>query len=169
MMWRREWDSNPRYAFTYTRVPGVRLKPLGHLSWLPIADNPAAISIGFRRFCKPSPIGGCGPPPTLRSVRPGVRKRRRPLLSARPPATPPCAATATLAARCPTHRPRHLSTVRCSVKHGENCRFVRLELNVRRTAAGLRLRPARAAAAAGGAGCHRIAVCQSRSAWECRG
>ena len=30
--WRREWDSNPRYAFTYTRVPGVRLKPLGHLS-----------------------------------------------------------------------------------------------------------------------------------------
>ena len=32
MMWRREWDSNPRYAFTYTRVPGVRLKPLGHLS-----------------------------------------------------------------------------------------------------------------------------------------
>ena len=30
--WRRGWDSNPRYAFTYTRVPGVRLKPLGHLS-----------------------------------------------------------------------------------------------------------------------------------------
>ena len=30
--WRREWDSNPRYAFTHTRVPGVRLKPLGHLS-----------------------------------------------------------------------------------------------------------------------------------------
>ena len=25
-------DSNPRYAFTHTRVPGVRLKPLGHLS-----------------------------------------------------------------------------------------------------------------------------------------
>lgn len=30
--WRTERDSNPRYAFTYTRVPGVRLKPLGHLS-----------------------------------------------------------------------------------------------------------------------------------------
>ena len=30
--WRTGWDSNPRYAFTYTRVPGVRLKPLGHLS-----------------------------------------------------------------------------------------------------------------------------------------
>ena len=31
-VWRREWDSNPRYAFTYTRSPGVRLRPLGHLS-----------------------------------------------------------------------------------------------------------------------------------------
>ncbi len=30
--WRTERDSNPRYAFTYTRVPGVRLQPLGHLS-----------------------------------------------------------------------------------------------------------------------------------------
>ena len=30
--WRTGWDSNPRYAFTHTRVPGVRLKPLGHLS-----------------------------------------------------------------------------------------------------------------------------------------
>ena len=30
--WRREWDSNPRYALTYTRFPSVRLKPLGHLS-----------------------------------------------------------------------------------------------------------------------------------------
>ena len=45
--WRREWDSNPRYALTYTRFPSVRLQPLGHLSgkelrsgrvrdWLPI-------------------------------------------------------------------------------------------------------------------------------------
>ena len=31
-LWRREWDSNPRYAFTHTRFPSVRLKPLGHLS-----------------------------------------------------------------------------------------------------------------------------------------
>ena len=30
--WRREWDSNPRYGFPYTRFPSVRLKPLGHLS-----------------------------------------------------------------------------------------------------------------------------------------
>ncbi|MDF3064189.1 MAG: putative resolvase, partial [Microvirga sp.] len=28
--WRRERDSNPRYGFPYTRVPGVRLQPLGH-------------------------------------------------------------------------------------------------------------------------------------------
>jgi hypothetical protein len=32
VIWRREWDSNPRYAFTHTRFPSVRLKPLGHLS-----------------------------------------------------------------------------------------------------------------------------------------
>ena len=31
--WRRERDSNPRYAFwTYTRFPVVPLRPLGHLS-----------------------------------------------------------------------------------------------------------------------------------------
>lgn len=30
--WRTERDSNPRYAFTYTRFPGVHLQPLGHLS-----------------------------------------------------------------------------------------------------------------------------------------
>ncbi len=30
--WRKEWDSNPRYAFTHTRFPSVRLKPLGHPS-----------------------------------------------------------------------------------------------------------------------------------------
>jgi hypothetical protein len=31
-VWRREWDSNPRYGFPYTRFPSVRLKPLGHPS-----------------------------------------------------------------------------------------------------------------------------------------
>ena len=29
---RTGWDSNPRYAFTYTHFPGVRLKPLSHPS-----------------------------------------------------------------------------------------------------------------------------------------
>src|ERR1700761_2530828 len=32
MAWRREWDSNPRYGFPYTRFPSVRLQPLGHPS-----------------------------------------------------------------------------------------------------------------------------------------
>src|SRR5262249_25403674 len=32
LLLRRGWDSNPRYPFRYTRVPGVRLQPLGHLS-----------------------------------------------------------------------------------------------------------------------------------------
>ena len=30
--WRRERDSNPRYAFTYTRFPVAHLRPLSHLS-----------------------------------------------------------------------------------------------------------------------------------------
>ena len=32
MVWRREWDSNPRYGSPYTHFPGVRLQPLGHPS-----------------------------------------------------------------------------------------------------------------------------------------
>ena len=35
MGWRREWDSNPRDPYEPTRVPGVRLQPLGHLSVAP--------------------------------------------------------------------------------------------------------------------------------------
>src|SRR5262249_24469007 len=38
----RGWDSNPRYPFRYTRVPGVRLQPLGHLSMRHSAE-----SVGF--------------------------------------------------------------------------------------------------------------------------
>ena len=34
--WRREWDSNPRYGFPYTRFPSERLQPLGHLSGAPL-------------------------------------------------------------------------------------------------------------------------------------
>ena len=32
LVWRREWDSNPRYGFPYTRFPSERLQPLGHPS-----------------------------------------------------------------------------------------------------------------------------------------
>src|SRR5688500_15318632 len=39
---RRGWDSNPRYPFRYTRFPGVRLQPLGHLS-----SEARAESVGF--------------------------------------------------------------------------------------------------------------------------
>ena len=45
--WRRERDSNPRYGFPYTRVPGVRLKPLGHLSAAGPSGGPAQQA--FRR------------------------------------------------------------------------------------------------------------------------
>src|SRR5438105_9209975 len=48
--WRREWDSNPRYALTYTRFPSVRLKPLGHLSVQRTLDVPRVkISTRCRR------------------------------------------------------------------------------------------------------------------------
>src|SRR5712671_4701752 len=39
-LWRREWDSNPRYGFPYTRFPSERLQPLGH---------PSAQTQGLRR------------------------------------------------------------------------------------------------------------------------
>ncbi len=59
--WRTEWDSNPRYAFTHTRFPSVRLKPLGHLS-------------GARTISKPHPEAR---PPLARplAVLPPVRQR----------------------------------------------------------------------------------------------
>src|ERR1700759_4001028 len=40
MNWRRDRDSNPGYACTYTRFPSVRLKPLGHLSVIGCHDKP---------------------------------------------------------------------------------------------------------------------------------
>ena len=35
MLWRRGRDSNPRWVLAHTRFPGVRLKPLIHLSCKP--------------------------------------------------------------------------------------------------------------------------------------
>src|SRR6202166_1664755 len=32
IIWRRGWDSNPRTRLGVTHFPGVRLRPLGHLS-----------------------------------------------------------------------------------------------------------------------------------------
>src|SRR4026208_258470 len=42
-IWRREWDSNPRYGFPYTRFPSVRLQPLGHLSAVPLTAAGAGL------------------------------------------------------------------------------------------------------------------------------
>ena len=55
--WRREWDSNPRYAFTYTRFPSVRLKPLGHLS----SSGAALPYRGRWGACKPLVLGSLRP------------------------------------------------------------------------------------------------------------
>ncbi len=46
MIWRREWDSNPRYGFPHTRFPSVRLKPLGHLSGRPSLEGTRRILQG---------------------------------------------------------------------------------------------------------------------------
>src|SRR5437660_988793 len=35
IVWRRGWDSNPRTRLGVTHFPGVRLRPLGHLSTRP--------------------------------------------------------------------------------------------------------------------------------------
>src|SRR5215472_3508112 len=43
LLWRREWDSNPRYSFPHTRFPSVRLKPLGHLSLGPSLNGAESV------------------------------------------------------------------------------------------------------------------------------
>ena len=49
LSWRREWDSNPRYGFPYTRFPSVRLKPLGHPSGMETSmeNRKGNIAAGF--------------------------------------------------------------------------------------------------------------------------
>src|SRR5216683_340781 len=56
-VWRREWDSNPRYGFPHTRFPSVRLKPLGHLSGWPVLKGPGDFCKGGR------PVSGLFPQP----------------------------------------------------------------------------------------------------------
>jgi hypothetical protein len=46
---RTGWDSNPRYAFTYTHFPGVRLKPLGHPSKERLSFNESKRAGGANR------------------------------------------------------------------------------------------------------------------------
>ena len=63
--WRREWDSNPRYGFPYTRFPSVRLQPLGHPSkengGRTIAAEGSVTTRGRRRA--PNVPGAEMPPP----------------------------------------------------------------------------------------------------------
>ena len=71
--WRREWDSNPRYGFPYTRFPSVRLQPLGHPSADPFEQE--LVGIGEAQIEAPAPHGSKGelaipqcdatPPPRL--------------------------------------------------------------------------------------------------------
>ncbi len=63
-VWRRGWDSNPRTRLGVTHFPGVRLRPLGHLS------------INLRSNSTPGGIvRGCAANPPLRS---GPTRSRRP-------------------------------------------------------------------------------------------
>ena len=55
VIWRREWDSNPRYGFPHTRFPSVRLKPLGHLSGGPLLKACANFCKRRRRRRHPFP------------------------------------------------------------------------------------------------------------------
>src|SRR6478752_7304229 len=52
--WRRGWDSNPRDGCPPTRVPGVRLRPLGHLSFRH-AEEPRNLKAATSRFKQTSP------------------------------------------------------------------------------------------------------------------
>ncbi len=57
--WRRERDSNPRDGSPPTRVPGVRLKPLGHLSPAPSAEGARNVhnNTRQRRAVRLKPLG----------------------------------------------------------------------------------------------------------------
>src|SRR5258705_7260862 len=57
--WRRGWDSNPRTRLGVTHFPGVRLRPLGHLSTRPqgYRRRPTR-SNGARTPRKPARTGG---------------------------------------------------------------------------------------------------------------
>ena len=85
--WRREWDSNPRYGFPYTRFPSVRLKPLGHPSGMlqrrqyshPRAQRPACAGRGrcMRDACRCARPGNRFLQFTQRTSPPRSRRSRR--------------------------------------------------------------------------------------------
>ena len=51
-LWRRDRDSNPGDGLPPTRVPGVRLQPLGHLPFSPLKlclQELQPLQLGYRR------------------------------------------------------------------------------------------------------------------------
>ncbi len=74
--WRREGDSNPRYGCPYTRVPGVRLQPLGHPSRNQ-SGGTIAKPDGGARSCPRSGGIGCRFGAGMRGWRGAVRQERR--------------------------------------------------------------------------------------------
>src|SRR5215468_2275647 len=86
--WRREWDSNPRYGFPYTRFPSVRLQPLGH---------PSAKAESLRRahYSRGTPAHNPFPRQSLDNTSPTIRSPEPPSLTHRshdPPIAAPQAA-----------------------------------------------------------------------------
>src|ERR1700728_1207884 len=53
-VWRRGWDSNPRTRLGVTHFPGVRLRPLGHLSINLYSNSTPG---GITRRSAPRPFG----------------------------------------------------------------------------------------------------------------
>ena len=79
---RREWDSNPRYACTYTRFPSVRLKPLGHLSG---ASGFLSRRVVTRKMHSSPHLGACVPLCHDPLRRGGNRRRGRRVASGQVP------------------------------------------------------------------------------------
>jgi hypothetical protein len=71
--WRREWDSNPRYGFPYTRFPSVRLQPLGHPS--------AKVRAPARLRAKGARTIVAGGGVATRSRPPGTARSRPPIMA----------------------------------------------------------------------------------------
>src|SRR5262249_19476877 len=82
-LWRTERDSNPRDGFPSTHFPGVRLRPLGHLSG---ARGYKAHAIYVKGACPQSTktTASPGAPSTTRPPVRRARSRRGPVIRPSP-------------------------------------------------------------------------------------
>ena len=71
--WRREWDSNPRYGFPYTRFPSERLQPLGHPSGHVERNIASARGVTTRAAPTPAEL----PAPSVVNKQSLMRQQRR--------------------------------------------------------------------------------------------